>query len=146
MTNSCTSGHGIHDHGRNFMLPASFESPDIRNHLDVLDEAIPIEKIQRRMQEANTLNIVLLDGCRTPSSLLWPDLTVSGMRMASQHSAGSIIALAGADSRADAKSQDQRQSLAPPPASGQRNSVFASSLLKHLRKFESIKYTALARL
>lgn len=76
-------------------------------------------------------NIILVDGCHTATSLLFPELHVDGMRLQAQSwgAGGTVIALAGKDKRmADGNGMQARG------GGGQRNSVFAASLLKHLRK------------
>jgi hypothetical protein len=121
------------------MLLDSVEHEDIRNAGDLLDESIAIEKVQRRMLEANTVNLVVVDACAVASSLLLPELHVGGMQSPMQMPA-TLLVLADAIG----PTQVGRISASIRDTSEARNSPVAASILQSLRN-PSITFEQLSR-
>ena len=56
------AGHGVEARGQNYLIPIG---ADIRNEVDFLTDAVPLDWVLARMESANnSLNIVILDACR----------------------------------------------------------------------------------
>ncbi len=56
------AGHGVQFEGKNYLLPID---ADIVSELDVDDEAVSVDRVLARMEDAkNRMNIVVLDACR----------------------------------------------------------------------------------
>ncbi|OJF97351.1 caspase family protein [Pararhizobium antarcticum] len=55
------SGHGMEMNGQNYLLPVDV---NLKTDKDVEDEAIPLERIQRSLEGATRLKLVILDACR----------------------------------------------------------------------------------
>jgi len=55
------SGHGMEMNGQNFLLPVDVS---LKTDKDVEDEAIPLDRVQRSLEGATRLKLVILDACR----------------------------------------------------------------------------------
>lgn len=55
------SGHGMEMNGQNFLLPVDAR---LQTDRDVEDEAIPLDRLQRTLDGATKLKLVILDACR----------------------------------------------------------------------------------
>ncbi len=55
------SGHGMEMNGENFLLPVDVS---LKTDKDVEDEAIPLDRVQRSLEGATRLKLVILDACR----------------------------------------------------------------------------------
>ncbi|WP_075290259.1 caspase family protein [Pararhizobium arenae] len=55
------SGHGMEMNGENFLLPVDVT---LKSDKDVEDEAIPLDRVQRSLEGAKRLKLVILDACR----------------------------------------------------------------------------------
>jgi TPR repeat protein len=55
------SGHGMEMNGQNFLLPVDVA---LKTDKDVEDEAIPLDRVQRSLEGATRLKLVILDACR----------------------------------------------------------------------------------
>jgi len=55
------SGHGMEMNGQNYLLPVDV---NLKTDKDVEDEAIPLDRIQRSLEGATKLKLVILDACR----------------------------------------------------------------------------------
>ena len=55
------SGHGMEMNGQNFLLPVDVT---LKTDKDVEDEAIPLDRVQRSLEGATRLKLVILDACR----------------------------------------------------------------------------------
>ncbi len=55
------SGHGMEMNGQNFLLPVDVA---LKSDKDVEDEAVPLDRVQRSLEGATRLKLVILDACR----------------------------------------------------------------------------------
>ncbi|CAN7472854.1 caspase family protein [Pararhizobium sp. LjRoot235] len=55
------SGHGMEMNGQNFLLPVDVA---LKTDKDVEDEAVPLDRVQRSLEGATRLKLVILDACR----------------------------------------------------------------------------------
>ncbi|MGF6158000.1 TPR repeat protein [Ensifer sp. KUDG1] len=55
------SGHGMEMNGENFLLPVDVQ---LKTDKDVEDEAIDLDRVQRSLEGATKLKLVILDACR----------------------------------------------------------------------------------
>lgn len=55
------SGHGMEMNGQNFLLPID---ATLKSDKDVEDEAVPLDRLQRSLEGATKLKLVILDACR----------------------------------------------------------------------------------
>jgi uncharacterized protein len=55
------SGHGMEMNGQNFLLPVDVA---LNSDKDVEDEAVPLDRVQRSLEGATRLKLVILDACR----------------------------------------------------------------------------------
>ncbi len=55
------SGHGMEMNGTNYLLPVDVR---LKTDKDVEDEAIPLDRVQRSLEGASKLKLIILDACR----------------------------------------------------------------------------------
>lgn len=111
------AGHGVQVEGINYLLPMGC---NINRISDIEYEALPVGKLLGAMEEAQSINIVMLDACRNnPLGRVFSRSLSRGLAVIPRKPEGSFIAYATAPGRTAADGDG-------------RNGLFTSALLKHM--------------
>lgn len=116
------SGHGMEMNGENYLLPVDVT---LKSDKDVEDEAVPLDRVQRSLEGAKRLKLVILDACRNNPFEQSMTRSIStravsrGLARVEPESADLLVAFA---SKAGTVAMDGEG----------RNSPFATALAKYL--------------
>jgi regulator of sirC expression with transglutaminase-like and TPR domain len=122
------AGHGIEIDGRNFLVPVDAE---LMRDRDVEDEAVPLDRVLREVQDAKKLRLVILDACRDnpfagkmARSTATRSVGSRGLAAVENQPLGTVLLYAAAPGT--------RALDAPRNAPESGNSPFAAALARHL--------------
>jgi hypothetical protein len=111
------AGHGLQVHGDNYLLPIDNQ---IRTISDVRYEAFQVGRLIGRLEEAQSLNIIILDACRNnPLGRGFNRSLERGLTVIHQKPEGTFIAYATGPGKTAADGEGG-------------NGLFTSSLLEHM--------------
>jgi len=112
------AGHGVQVQGENYLLPIGYRISSIN---DIRYESLHLGRVLGRMEDAKSMNIIMLDACRNnPLDRGFSRSLDRGLAVISMKPEGSIVAYATAPGKTAADGMG-------------RNGLFTSALLKHMK-------------
>jgi uncharacterized caspase-like protein len=117
------AGHGIEVGGNNYLIPTDAK---LESDIDVVDEAVPLDRVLTMIEPATRLQLIILDACRDN-----PFLKAMKRTMASRGIGRGLAQVEPASSNTLIAFAAKAGSLAIDDAGG-TNSPFTAALLNHL--------------